>query len=85
MMLDQHLDEETLIGILEAGEAADDAHLRACEDCAETLAALRDISSALHEPDVWERREFDERPVGATISMLRAAADRLPFVIRSAI
>lgn len=77
MMLDQHHDDETLIEILEAGEVANDAHLRTCEDCTETLTALRDISSSLKHQDVWERKEFDDRPVGQTISMLRAAADRL--------
>jgi tetratricopeptide (TPR) repeat protein len=77
MMSERHYDEEALITLLERDRHADDPHLSACEPCSETLESFRLISDALHDQNVWDKREVRTEAIPATIANLRAFADRM--------
>jgi tetratricopeptide (TPR) repeat protein len=74
MIIEQHYDEEVLIGLLE--EADHDSHVPGCETCAGTLESLRDLTSALRDNSVWDERQLSEAPAPKTTNMLRAFAER---------
>jgi tetratricopeptide (TPR) repeat protein len=74
MIIEQHYDEEVLIGLLE--EADHDSHVPGCETCAGTLESLRDLTSALRDNSVWDERQLSETPAPKTTNMLRAFAER---------
>ncbi len=73
MIIEQHYDDEVLIGMLEEAEASD-PHLPACESCAGSLESYRGLTSALGDTSVWDERELSEDPVPRTSSMLRSMA-----------
>ncbi|HEX9492240.1 MAG TPA: hypothetical protein VGA33_03160, partial [Thermoanaerobaculia bacterium] len=60
MIIEQHYDEEVLIGLLE--EADHDSHVPGCETCAGTLESLRDLTGALRDNSVWDERQLSETP-----------------------
>lgn len=73
MILEQHYDDEVLIGFLGDEPAARrDPHLSHCRPCAETLHTLRSMSDVLVEEAVWDDRELDETPRVETMEFLRA-------------
>lgn len=72
MMIEQHYDEEVLIGLLD--EQNSDAHLESCATCKAALNSIRQVTSALHDDTVWDRRELSEEPVRATSRALNAFA-----------
>ena len=77
MIIEQHYDEEVLIGLLE--EADHDSHVPGCETCAGTLESLRDLTSALRDNSVWDERQLSETPAPKTTKisfawLLREAA-----------
>src|SRR6266702_3921342 len=74
MIIEQHYDEEVLIGLLE--EADHDSHVPGCDTCAGTLESLRDLTSALRDNSVWDERQLSETPAPKTTNMLRAFAER---------
>lgn len=74
MIIEQHYDDEVLIGLL--NEAEEDSHVPACDTCAGTLESYRDLSSALHEQAVWDEREVSETPSPKTANFLRSFAER---------
>ncbi len=74
MIIEQHYDEEVLIGLLE--EAEHDTHVPGCETCAGTLESLRDLTGALRDDSVWDERVLSESPSTQTSNMLRAFAQR---------
>jgi tetratricopeptide (TPR) repeat protein len=74
MIIEQHYDEEVLIGLLE--EADHDSHVPGCETCAGTLESLRDLTGALRDNSVWDERQLSETPSPKTTNMLRAFAER---------
>jgi tetratricopeptide (TPR) repeat protein len=74
MIIEQHYDEEVLIGLLE--EADHDSHVPGCETCAGTLESLRDLTGALRDNSVWDERQLSETPAPKTTNMLRAFAER---------
>ena len=72
MMIEQHYDEEVLLGLLEAPH--EDPHLSSCEKCASALRLMRQMTGALHDNAVWDQRELDEEPRPATREALRSFA-----------
>src|SRR5438445_463230 len=74
MIIEQHYDEEVLIGLLEEPER--DSHVPGCDTCAGTLESLRDLTGALRDDSVWDERPLSERPSAKTANMLRAFAER---------
>lgn len=74
MIIEQHYDDEVLIGLL--NEAEEDSHVPACDTCAGTLESYRDLSSALHDGVVWDEREVSEAPSPKTTNFLRDFAAR---------
>lgn len=74
MIIEQHYDEEVLIGLLE--EADHDSHVPGCETCAGTLESLRDLTGALRDNSVWDERQLSETPAPKTTNLLRAFAER---------
>ncbi|HYS54016.1 MAG TPA: hypothetical protein VER58_09680 [Thermoanaerobaculia bacterium] len=74
MIIEQHYDEEVLIGLLE--EAERDSHAQSCDTCAGTLESLRDLTGALRDGSVWDERPLSETPSTKTTNMLRAFAGR---------
>jgi tetratricopeptide (TPR) repeat protein len=74
MIIEQHYDEEVLIGLLE--EAEHDTHVPSCDTCAGTLESLRDLTGALRDDSVWDERVLSESPSPQTSKMLRAFAQR---------
>jgi tetratricopeptide (TPR) repeat protein len=75
MIIEQHYDDEVLIGLLE--EADEDAHVPACDTCTGTLESFRDLAGALHDDSVWDERELSEAPRPETAKMLRSFAERM--------
>ena len=74
MIIEQHYDDEVLIGLL--NEAEEDSHVPACDTCAGTLESYRDLSSALNDGAVWDEREVSESPSPKTTNFLRSFAER---------
>jgi tetratricopeptide (TPR) repeat protein len=74
MIIEQHYDDEVLIGLLD--EADEDTHVPACDTCSGTLESYRDLSAALHDDSVWDARELPETPAPQTTNFLRAFAER---------
>lgn len=74
MIIEQHYDDEVLIGLL--NEAEEDSHVPACDTCAGTLDSYRDLSSALNDQSVWDEREVSEAPSPKTTNFLRSFAER---------
>ena len=72
MMIEQHYDEEVLIGLIDAPQA--DPHVASCEKCAAALNSIRQVTSALGDGAVWDQRELDEEPRPATREALRSFA-----------
>ena len=72
MMIEQHYDEEVLIGLLDEPKA--DAHLESCETCRAALNSIRSVTTALHDETVWDRRELSEEPKPETRRSLNAFA-----------
>ena len=63
MIIEQHYDDEILIGLLESGdEAARDKHVSSCHTCAGALESLRAVTTGLQEATVWDQRELPETP-----------------------
>lgn len=77
MMVERHYDDEALISLLEAGCDQSDGHLPSCTVCREKLDSFGMIADALHDGDVWDTRAVQLGPVPATITNLRAFADRM--------
>ncbi|PYQ47628.1 MAG: hypothetical protein DMF59_18370, partial [Acidobacteria bacterium] len=74
MIIEQHYDEEVLIGLLEEPER--DSHVPGCDTCAGTLESLRDLTGALRDDSVWDERQVSDKPSAKTTNMLRAFAER---------
>src|SRR2546428_550152 len=74
MIIEQHYDEEVLIGLLEEPER--DSHVPGCDTCAGTLESLRDLTGALRDDSVWDERQVSDKPSAKTANMLRAFAER---------
>jgi tetratricopeptide (TPR) repeat protein len=63
MIIEQHYDDEILIGLLESGDdAARDKHVSSCHTCAGALESLRAVTTGLQEATVWDERELPETP-----------------------
>ena len=63
MIIEQHYDDEILIGLLESGDdAARDKHVSSCHTCAGALESLRAVTTGLQEATVWDQRELPETP-----------------------
>lgn len=74
MIVEQHYDEEVLIGLLE--EDDHDSHVPSCQTCAGTLESFRDLTGALRDNSVWDDRPLSETPAPQTTNMIRAFAAR---------
>ena len=74
MIIEQHYDDEVLIGLL--GEAEKDTHVPACGTCSDTLQSYRTLSSALHDTSVWDERELPETPSPKTANFIRSFVER---------
>lgn len=72
MMIEQHYDEEILIALLD--EQTSDPHLQVCATCRASMNSIRQVTTALHDETVWDRRELHEEPRPATTSSLRMVA-----------
>lgn len=72
MMIEQHYDDEVLIGLID--QQTIDPHLQSCETCKASLDSLRNVTSALHDPAVWDERELSEEPRRETKHALRSFA-----------
>jgi tetratricopeptide (TPR) repeat protein len=72
MMIEQHYDEEILIGLLDEQNA--DPHLESCSTCKAALNSIRQVTSALHDDTVWDRRDLSEEPRPETRRALNAFA-----------
>jgi tetratricopeptide (TPR) repeat protein len=72
MMIEQHYDEEVLIALLDEQKA--DQHLESCSTCKAALNSIRQVTSALHEETVWDRRDLSEEPRPETRRALNAFA-----------
>jgi tetratricopeptide (TPR) repeat protein len=77
MILERHYDDEALIAMLHADNAASDEHLSACAACTETFESYRAIAGVLGEEAVWDLREPSEDGSSRTIAALRAAATHI--------
>lgn len=77
MTVERHYDDEALISLLEAGRNQSDTHLPSCTVCREKLDSFSMIAGALHDHAVWDTRAVNLEPVPATITNLRAFADRM--------
>lgn len=77
MTVERHYDDEALISLLAAGRDQSDPHLPSCTVCREKLDSFGMIADALHDGDVWDTRTVQLDPVPATITNLRAFADRM--------
>ena len=63
MIIEQHYDDEILIGLLESGDdMARDKHVSSCQTCAGALESLRAVTTGLQEATVWDERELPETP-----------------------
>ena len=76
-MIDRHYDDESLIAMLDAPAASDDAHLPGCPDCSARIESFGTIASMLAEADTWDMRELSMEPRMETIATLRAFASRM--------
>ena len=74
MIIEQHYDDEVLIGLLD--EAEEDTHVPVCDTCTGTLESYRDLSAALHDDSVWDERELPESASPQTTNFLRTFAER---------
>ena len=75
MIIEQHYDDEILIGLLEnSDEIARDKHVSACRTCAGSLESLRGLTSGLHDQTVWDERELPEAPRRETKNAIRGFA-----------
>ena len=74
MIIEQHYDDEVLIGLLD--EAEEDSHVPVCDTCTGTLESYRDLSAALHDDSVWDERELPESASPQTTNFLRTFAER---------
>ena len=76
MIIEQHYDDEVLISLLEQSSetAVRDPHIASCSTCTSNLDAIRQVTSALHDETVWDRRELSEEPRPATREALRTFA-----------
>lgn len=77
MMIERHYDEEALIALLETNRAATDTHLPSCPPCFSKFESFQMIADAMRDRDVWDTREVRTEAVPATITTLRACADRM--------
>ncbi|HEX8409750.1 MAG TPA: tetratricopeptide repeat protein [Thermoanaerobaculia bacterium] len=77
MTVERHYDDEALISLLETGRDQSDAHLPSCTVCREKLDSFSMVAGVLHDHDVWDTRTLHLDPVPATITNLRAFADRM--------
>lgn len=73
MIVEQHYDEEVLIALLDEQKesAAHDPHIASCLTCTTALQSIRQVTTALHDDSVWEKRELSEQPVAATANAIR--------------
>jgi len=77
MMIEQHYDDEKIIGFLQSDHVDTvvhrDPHLKGCALCADSLAGYRVIADTLGVEAVWDLRDLreDEPPVLSTVSTLR--------------
>ncbi len=69
MIIEQHYDEEVLIGLLE--ETEQDAHVPACETCSGAIESYRNLTAALQDASVWDDRQLTEQPAPQTAALLR--------------
>jgi tetratricopeptide (TPR) repeat protein len=79
MIVERHYDDEALISIAQAAEAAHgvrDPHLVTCSTCADALESYRAISDVLSDESVWQVQELRTEPSAASISRLRSFAQR---------
>lgn len=78
-MVERHYDDEALLTLMDADRARSDAHLPSCPACSEKLHTFRTITDVLHQHDVWDTAQVGLDPVPATITNLRAFANRMAF------
>src|SRR5438876_10688720 len=72
MIVEQHYDDEVIIGLL--SETERDTHVPECDTCSGALETFRDLTGALHDDSVWDDRDISERPSPKTTNLLRAFA-----------
>src|SRR5438105_11622463 len=72
MIVEQHYDDEVIIGLL--SEAERDTHVPECDTCSGALETFRDLTGALRDDSVWDDREISERSSPKTTNLLRAFA-----------
>jgi tetratricopeptide (TPR) repeat protein len=75
MIIEQHYDDEILIGLLESGDDVErDKHVSSCHTCAGALESLRAVTTGLQEATVWDERELPETPNRQTKNAIRGFA-----------
>lgn len=84
MMVERHYDDEALLLLMEGDRFRFDAHIPSCTVCSGKLDTYRTITGALRHHDVWDKAEVRRDPVPATITNLRAFADRMSFEDKAA-
>ena len=85
MIIEQHYDDEILIGLLESGDdAARDKHVSSCHTCAGALESLRAVTTGLQEATVWDERELPETPNRQIKNAIRGFAAALSAEDREA-
>src|SRR5438876_4302770 len=72
MIVEQHYDDEVIIGLL--SETERDTHVPECDTCSGALETFRDLTGALRDDSVWDDRDISERPSPKTTHLLRAFA-----------
>jgi tetratricopeptide (TPR) repeat protein len=81
MISEVHYDDETLIAMVESGDAAAamrrDPHLTACALCREALEQYRAVVDVLGTDAAWELHELRDEPRAETIATLRAFASNI--------
>ena len=76
-MFERHYEDEDLIALLASNRRDVDTHLPGCAGCSDKAEDFRTIAGLLSEADVWDSRPQSDEPSQATISNLRAFADRM--------
>jgi tetratricopeptide (TPR) repeat protein len=78
-MIERHYDDEALISLIATSRAGSDLHLPGCEPCNAKLESFRMIADALDDQDIWDTRAVRTEAIPATITNLRAFADRMTY------
>jgi tetratricopeptide (TPR) repeat protein len=72
MNAERHYDDDALITLaVDPATTASDLHLRTCRPCANSVATLRDVTSAMKEEVVWSAPIKNSEPRMETVEFLR--------------